>query len=166
MDSTPDRIEKRVTLKASRERVWQAISDAERFGTWFGVAFDGPFVAGSRVTGRIAPTRVDAEVAALQAPHAGKPYEWTVESIEPMERIVFRWHPFAIDPAIDYSGEPTTRIVFELQDVPGGVELVITESGFSRIPTARRAQAFKANEGGWEHQARLIARYLASPDFA
>lgn len=158
-----DQIRKTIVLAATRERAWRAISDAVEFGRWFGVAFDGPFVPGTRLTGRIVPTQVDPEVARLQEPHVGKPFEFLVESIEPRERIVFRWHPFAIDPAADYSGEPMTRIVFELSDDPGGVRLTVTESGFDGIPLARRAEAFRANEGGWAHQVALVARYLAIP---
>lgn len=166
MSPSTDRIEKQVLLKASRERVWQAISDSSRFGTWFGVDFDGPFVEGERLTGRIAPTRVDEEVAAMQTPYEGTRFEWQVEKIEPMRRISFRWHPFGVDKRIDYSSEPMTLIVFELHEAPGGILLTVTESGFDKLPPERRARAFAANEGGWTHQMKLIARYLASPDYA
>lgn len=157
---TPDRIEKHVTLNAPLLRVWQAISEAREFGAWFGVAFDGPFVAGMRVTGRITPTTVDPAVAALQEPHTGKPFDITIDRIEPPRLFAFRWHPFAIDPLVDYASEPTTLVTFELSEVEGGTHLVISESGFDRIPLERRAAAFTANEGGWSHQARLIERYL------
>jgi uncharacterized protein YndB with AHSA1/START domain len=157
-----DRIEKQILLQAPAARVWEAVSDSKRFGTWFGVAFDGPFVAGSRVTGKIVPTAVDQEVAKLQKPHEGKAFEFWVERIEPKHRIAFRWHPYAVDPGLDYSREPTTLIVFELQSVSGGTQLTISESGFDQIPLARRAQAFAANEGGWAHQSMLIKKYLAT----
>src|ERR1043165_4034290 len=98
-----DRIEKKIVLKATRERVWQAISDSTRFGTWFGVEFERPFVAGSSISGRIVPTKVDPEVAKLQEPHTGKAFQILIEHIQPMERFSFRWHPFAIDPTVDYS---------------------------------------------------------------
>lgn len=156
-----DRIEKQILLRAPRERVWRAISDAREFGLWFGVGFDGPFVEGTRLTGKITPTTVDAEVAKMQESHAGMPFDWTVERIEPMTRISFRWHPFAIDPAVDYSKEPTTLIEFELLDAPGGILVKISESGFDQIPLARRAKAFTANERGWEIQTTLIEKYLA-----
>lgn len=162
MTSTTDSIEKRVVLRAPRERVWRAISDAKEFGSWFGVDFDSPFATETRLTGRIRPTEVDPSVAKLQEEHRGKPFEWTVERIEPMRHISFRWHPFAIEPGYDYSTEPTTLIVFELEEVPGGTELRITESGFDRIPLARRAKAFAANSEGWSHQAKLIEKYLAA----
>jgi uncharacterized protein YndB with AHSA1/START domain len=155
-----DRIEKQVLLQAPLERVWDAVSDAKRFGSWFGVAFDGPFVAGSRLTGRIAPTTADPEVAKLQKPYEGKAFEFQVERIEPMRRITFRWHPFAIDPQVDYSQEPTTLIVFELRPTASGTHLTISESGFDQIPLERRAKAFVANEAGWTHQSNLIRKYL------
>ena len=157
-----DRIDKQILLRTTRERVWRAVSDAKEFGSWFGVAFDGPFAAGTRVTGRIVPTTVDAEVAKMQEPYAGKAYDWTVERIEPMQRISFRWHPYAVEEGVDYSKEPTTLIEFELVDAPGGILLKISESGFDQIPLARRAKAFKANEGGWQMQTRLIEKYLAA----
>jgi uncharacterized protein YndB with AHSA1/START domain len=161
MATDNDGIEKKVLLRAPLERVWHAVSDARQFGAWFGVAFDGPFVPGARMTGRIVPTQVDEEVARLQKPYEGRAFEVTVDRIEPERLFSFRWHPFAIDPAVDYSSEPTTLVVFELQEVEGGTLLSITESGFDGIPLARRAQAFAANEGGWTHQANLIEKYLS-----
>lgn len=163
MNTSTDRIERQVLLKAPRERVWRALSEADQFGTWFGVRFDGPFVEGGRMTGTIAPTQVDDEIAAMQTLYAGTPFEWQVEKIEPMWRIAFRWHPFGVDKARDYSHEPMTRIVFELHDTPGGILLTVTESGFDRLPPERRAKAFAANEGGWTHQMKLIEKYLALP---
>ena len=158
-----DQIRKQGVLSAPVERVWQAITDAGKFGEWFGVQFDAPFEAGKRVTGRITPTKVDREVAKLQEPHAGKPFEWVVESLEPESRAVFRWHPFAIDPAADYSAEPMTRIEFLLEEVDKGTRLTIVESGFDAIPAARRAEAYAANEGGWAHQLKLIEKYVVVP---
>ncbi|MGH8147536.1 MAG: SRPBCC family protein [Rhodanobacteraceae bacterium] len=161
MNGNTDRIERQVLLKVPRERVWRALSEAEQFGTWFGVRFDAPFAEGATVTGGITPTKVDAQVAAMQKPHEGTPFEWVVERIEPMQRITFRWHPFAVDKSVDYASEPMTRIVFELHDAPDGTLLTVTESGFDALPPARRANAIAANEDGWAHQMMLITKYLA-----
>lgn len=155
-----DRIRKSILLRAPRERVWRAISDSKEFGTWFGVEFDGAFAPGARVTGRIVPTKVDPEVAKMQEPYTGMAFDFTVERIEPMRLFSFRWHPFAVEPGVDYSKEPMTLIVFELEEAPGGTMLTITESGFDRVPLARRAKAFTANERGWEAQTKLIEKYL------
>ena len=83
-----------------------------------------------------------------------------LDRIEPERVFAFRWHPYAIDPTKDYSQEPTTLVTFELSPVAGGTLLKISESGFDRVPLERRADAFTANEGGWEHQSKLIEKYL------
>lgn len=160
MNHVPDRIEKQVVLRAPRERVWRAISEAKRFGSWFGVELDGEFAAGTRLTGRIAPTKVDPEVAKLQQPYVGFPFDFHIERIEPMSLFSFRWHPSAVDRGADYSAEPMTLVEFRLEEVARGTLLTITESGFSRIPLERRAKAFTSNEGGWTHQLKLIEKYL------
>jgi uncharacterized protein YndB with AHSA1/START domain len=156
----PDRIVKSVLLRAPRERVWRAVSDAREFGSWFGVAFDRPFEAGARMTGRIVPTTVDPIVARSQEPYAGAPFDVTIERIEPPRLFSFRWHPFAVEAGVDYSKEPTTLVVFELTEAPEGTRLTVTESGFDGIPLERRARAFGANEGGWAAQMTLVAKYV------
>ena len=143
MATETDRIQKKVTLKAPLARVWRAISDAAELANWFGVRFEGAFVAGKPIKGSIVPTKADPEVAKSQEPYAGATFDITVDRIEPMSRFSFRWHPFAIDPKVDYSHEPTTLVVFELEEVPGGIHLTITESGFDGIPAGRRAKAFE-----------------------
>ena len=156
-----DRIEKQTTLRAPRARVWQAISDSNQFGEWFGARFDGPFVAGATVTARIVGTSVDPDVAQQQQPYADKRFDIMIETLEPERRFSFRWHPHAVDSNIDYANEPTTLVTFTLEDVPEGTRLTITESGFDRIPVERRAKAFTSNEQGWAIQTSLLDKYLA-----
>jgi uncharacterized protein YndB with AHSA1/START domain len=157
---TPDRIERRVLLHASLRRVWGAVADAKQFGQWFGVAFDDAFAAGQHLTGRIVPTRVDPEVGRMQEPHRGKAFSFEVDRVEPMTMISFRWHPYTIDPDIDYTQEHMTVIRFELAERSDGILLTISESGFAGIPSYRRAEAFAANDGGWAKQLELVSRYL------
>jgi uncharacterized protein YndB with AHSA1/START domain len=161
MGTDTDRIEKKVMLKAPRARVWRAISDSREFGSWFGVKLDGPFVPGARATGTIVPTTADAEVAKTQKSYEGKKFDFTVDRVEPERLFSLRWHPFAVDPEVDYSKEPTTLVVFTLEEVPGGTLLTVTETGFDRVPLERRAKAFAMNEQGWAAQMKLIEKYLA-----
>src|SRR6202030_1784473 len=151
-----DRIEKRILLRAPRKRVWRALSDSTEFGTWFGVKFHGPFTPGASIRGVIVTTTVNAEVAKAQKEYEGMPFEITIEQIEPERLFSFRWHPFAVERGVDYSAEPTTLVVFELEEVANGITLTVTESGFDQIPLARRAKAFTANEGGWDMVVKLI----------
>ena len=143
-----DRIEKEVLLKAPLDRVWRAISDADEFGQWFGVRFDGPFVAGTSVTGVITPTTVDEDVAKAQEPHAGQADTWQIVAVEPQRRLAFRWHPFGVEDGVDYSEEPTTLVEFTLEDTSDGVLLRIVESGFEAIPAERRAVGVRGQQRG------------------
>jgi len=148
--SDTDRIEKQIVLRAPRARVWEALTDARQFGEWFRVKLDGPFAAGQAVTGHI--TYPGYEHLRFDA---------TVERIEPQAHFSFRWHPYAIDPKVDYSHEPTTLIEFTLEDAPDGTRLTVVESGFDRIPAQRRAEAFRMNDQGWGQQMQNIRTYVA-----
>jgi uncharacterized protein YndB with AHSA1/START domain len=148
--TSTDRIEKKVLLRAPRGRVWQAVADARAFGEWFGVELPGGFAPGARLRGRV--THPDYE-------HV--PFDISVESVEPERRISWRWHPNAVEAGVDYSVEPTTLVVFELQEVDGGTLLTVVESGFDAIPAARRAEAYRGNEEGWAQQMEAIDRYVS-----
>ncbi|MCV7279769.1 SRPBCC family protein [Mycolicibacterium flavescens] len=155
-----DRIEKEVLLKAPLERVWRAISDAEEFGRWFGVRFDGPFRAGVAVTGVMTPTAVDADVAKAQEPYAGLADVWHIEAVEPQRRLAYRWHPYGAEEGLDLTDEPTTLVEFTLEDTADGVLLRIVESGFDALPAERRGPAFEGNSEGWAAQTNLVRKYL------
>lgn len=145
-----DRIEKRIELKASRERVWRALSDHREFGAWFACALEGPFEVGKPVKGRIT--------------HPGYEhltFEWIVDRMDAPSVFAYRWHPYAVDPEVDYSGEKMTSVVFRLEEKDGGTLLTVTESGFDELPAARRAEAFRMNEGGWAQQMKNIEAHLA-----
>jgi len=161
MTTDTDRIQKKILLRAPLARVWRAITDSAELGSWFGMRLDGPFAAGKAMRATIAPTTVDPEIAAMQKPMEGLPFELTVDRIEPQRLFSFRWHPHAIDPTEDVSAEEPTLVVFELEETAGGVLLTVTESGFDRIPLARRAKAFAANDHGWHLQTTMIEKYLA-----
>ena len=145
-----DRIEKRVVLRAPRSRVWRAIADAKEFGTWFGMKLEGAFAAGRTVRGRLTIPNYDHLTLELQ-----------IERIEAEHFFSYRWHPYAIDPKVDYSSEPTTLVEFTLEEAEGGTALTIVESGFDRIPLARRAEAFRMNTEGWGGQIKNLERYVS-----
>ena len=146
---TTDRIEKHFEVRARRSRVWRAISDSAEFGAWFGMTLDRPFTPGANVLGRLTIPGYDHVTLELQ-----------VEKIEPESYFSYRWHPYAVDPAIDYQAEPTTLVEFRLEETAGGTAIFITESGFDRLPASRRAEAFRMNEAGWTSQSRKLADYV------
>jgi len=144
-----DRIEKRIQLKAPVSRVWRALTDYREFGAWFCVKLDGPFVPGKEAVGQI--TYPGYEHVTWRA---------VVQRIEPEQLFSFTWHPYAVEPGVDYSAEPQTLIEFRLEPSGDGTVLTLTESGFDSIPAGRRAEAFRMNDNGWTQQMENIRRHV------
>src|SRR5688572_15337560 len=133
--SSTDRIERNILLKAPRSRVWRALSNAEEFGDWFGVALKGKtFAAGQRVQGQITHPGYEHVV-----------WDVFIERLEPERLLSWRWHPAAVESSVDYSKEATTLVVFELKEVEGGTLLSVVEAGFDSLPPSRRLDAFRMN---------------------
>ena len=143
------RIEKKIVLRAPRERVWRALTNVDEFSKWFGVETAGTFAPGSRL-----------EMKTTKEGYEGIRFFVMVERMEAPRTFSWRWHPGMPEPGVDYSKEPTTLVVFELAEVAGGTELTVVESGFDRISLARRARAFADNDKGWEFQLLSIGRFL------
>jgi uncharacterized protein YndB with AHSA1/START domain len=150
MNTSTDRIEKEILLRAPRSRVWRALTDADEFGSWFRMKLDGAFVVGKTVTGRVTYPGYEHIVTQV-----------IVERIEPERLFSYRWHPYPNDPKVDYSSEPTTLVEFRLEEVSDGTLLKVVESGFDRIPAERRDEAFRMNTKGWEGQLGNIQRHVA-----
>jgi uncharacterized protein YndB with AHSA1/START domain len=145
----PDRIEKRIELAAPVSRVWRALTDYREFGEWFRVKLDGPFAEGQISRGHI-----------TYPGYEHVKWETVVQKIEPEGLFSFTWHPYAIDPKIDYSKETPTLVEFRLTKTASGTLLVLTESGFDKIPSDRRIEALRMNEGGWTEQMKNMERHV------
>jgi uncharacterized protein YndB with AHSA1/START domain len=144
-----DRIEKSIELKAPISRVWRALTDHQEFGTWFRVRLETPFLPRQATQGSV-----------TYPGYEHLRFEVVVQNIEPQRLFSFTWHPYAIDPNEDYSKEPPTLVEFTLEKIPTGTLLRVVESGFDRIPSKRRAEAFRMNDGGWTVQMENIARHV------
>jgi uncharacterized protein YndB with AHSA1/START domain len=148
-NSDTDRIEKRIELKAPIERVWRAITDYREFGTWFRVNLESPFVPGESTRGTIMYPGFEHLIMNV-----------VVQKLEPRLLFSFHWHPYAVDPSVDYSHEPPTLVEFRLEPTAAGTLLVVSESGFDSLPAARRDEAFRMNDGGWGEQMKNIEKHV------
>jgi uncharacterized protein YndB with AHSA1/START domain len=147
--SSTDRIEKEIELKAPPARVWRALTDHKEFGQWFRVNLESPFVPGKRTRGKITYPGYEHLVM-----------EVVVQKMEPQKLFSFHWHPYAIDPKVDYSKEPPTLVEFRLEKTATGTLLRVTESGFDALPPSRRDEAFRMNSGGWAEQIKNIQAHV------
>jgi uncharacterized protein YndB with AHSA1/START domain len=144
-----DRIEKTIELKAPVSRVWRALTDHHEFGKWFRVRLDGPFVSGQVSRGHI-----------TYPGYEHLRWEAVVVKMEPERLFSFSWHPYAIDPKEDYSAEPPTLVEFTLEKTATGTLLRIVESGFDKLPSRRREEAFRMNDKGWSIQVENVAQHV------
>lgn len=141
----PDRIEKRIELKAPLSRVWRALTDYREFGSWFRVNLEGPFVVGQVLRGQV-----------TYPGYEHLKWEVLVQKMEPERLFSFSW-----DPDLEHPGQTSTLVEFRLEETPTGTLLTLTESGFDQIPAARRLEAFRRNDGGWTEQMKNIEKYVA-----
>jgi uncharacterized protein YndB with AHSA1/START domain len=148
--ASTDRIERKIVLKATRARVWRALTNIDEFNSWFGVRLKGTrFAAGERYNGNVThPGYEHLEMTVI------------IQKLEPQTLMSWRWHPNAIDANKDYSGEPASLVEFRLEEVVGGTLLTLVESGFDQIPPERRLQAFRSNSQGWEIQLQNIGKHV------
>jgi len=142
--TSSDRIEQRIYLKASPERVWRALTNEAEFSSWFGSDLDD----------RI------AEGVQLNMTCQGERFAVDIVELTPPSRLVWRWHPGWVDPAVDYSKEPRTTTVFDVAAHGDGTMLTVTESGFDAINAARRASVFSDNVNGWLEQVLSLQKHL------
>jgi uncharacterized protein YndB with AHSA1/START domain len=146
-----DKIERSIVVNAPKERVWRALADAEQFGMWFGANLEGQtFAVGQRTRGQITIKGYEHVY-----------FDVVIENIEPQNRFSYRWHPYAVDPSVDYTEEQPTLVTFTLSDAPGqGTLLTVIESGFDELPPQRRLEAFRMNDAGWKGQLDNIVRHV------
>ncbi|MCW5802079.1 MAG: SRPBCC domain-containing protein [Deltaproteobacteria bacterium] len=149
---TDDRIERTIDLRASRARVWRAISTPGEFGAWFGLGddlvLDGAFVPGARIDG--VWTIAGKTVRELFC---------TIEEVVPEQLLAFRWVPYEVPAGDDPAQHPTTRIEMRLEETPGGTRLTISEAGFARLPPDKQYKRGE-NAQGWTGQLQAIAGHL------
>jgi len=141
-------IAKTIELAAPIDRVWRALTDYQEFGAWFRVKLAAPFAVGVTASGHIAYPGYEhlawnAHVTAMAPYH-----------------FAFTWHPYAVDPAQDYTAETPTLVSFRLEETPNGTRLLLTESGFDKIPPHRMPEALRMNDNGWAEQIQNIKAHV------
>ncbi|MEE3044211.1 SRPBCC family protein [Thalassospira sp. MIT1370] len=142
-------IEKSIEIKASRSRVWKALTDHRQFGAWFGVDIDAPFAVGKVSSGKITIEGFT---------HV--PWTSTIKAMEEPGYFAYTWHPYAVDPDVDYSDEPETLVEFWLEETGGQTSVRVRETGFDNLPPHRIADALRANTNGWGFQLENIKKYV------
>jgi len=149
--TAPDssRIERAIEIQAAPERVWRALTTPAEVAAWFQM----------KVEGEIAPGAV-VWMTTQHPDYAGIRFQVWFMELDPPRRLVWQWHPGAVDPNVDYSREPRTTVTFTLEPCETGTRLTVTETGFDEISLARRAKVFQDNSRGWTEVIVWIQKYV------
>ena len=143
------RIDRSVDIEASPERIWRALTDPAEISGWFQVSVEGSVEPGNEVW-----------MTALHPDFAGQRFRVLFVEMTPPQRLVWKWHPGAIDPAVDYSLEPRTTVTFTLEPIAKGTRLSVAESGFDQVALERRAKVYADNTGGWTAVVLWIRKHV------
>ena len=149
MDVPNDRIDRTIELAAPPDRVWKALTTPDEIAAWFHVAIDGPLASGHEVW-----------MTLTGAKGVGKRFRVKVVEMDAPRRFAWEWHPGEIDPAVDYSREPRTRVTFTLEPSARGTRLTLSETGFTDVSLARRAKVFGDNTKGWTQVLAWFQSYV------
>ncbi len=135
-----DSIERKITIRAPKERVYSAITDPKQIVSWFPDTIDGTL-----------------EIGATPTIDFGKEYKFQILIVaaNPHDYFAYRWVPANADGSVGFKGDvlafPNTLVEFRLADDPIGTALTLTESGFSTLPAAVAEKQLEENSGGWDY---------------
>ena len=143
-----DAIVREITLKASQERVYQAITDPTEIIKWFPDSVEG----GTLEIGQ------EPIFSFEGASHRRRIH---VEAANPYGYFAYRWVP---GPSGEGAGDvlsiPNTLVEFSIEAVAGGTKVTLKESGFASLLQSEAESSFKDNSGGWEYMFDRLATLL------
>jgi len=140
-----DRIERQITINASRQRVWDLVT---RPGWWIN-------------DGDVIEHRIErnGDVCDVHDPVHGM-FQVRVVELSPQTYAAFRWRSDGVRRTVD---GPTTLVEFWLDDDPaGGILVRVAESGFGSLDSTeeQRRENYEGNASGWATELAALARTL------
>jgi uncharacterized protein YndB with AHSA1/START domain len=136
--STPDEVRRTIDIRASRERVWAALTEPSELVGWFPT---------ERAEIDLRPGGAASFVWEESADEA------VVDIVEAPDRLVFRWRPAGLD-------RPYTTVSFTLEEIQIGTRVTLVESGFASLPDQIQEQSQQGNDAGWRDELEELKTYL------
>jgi uncharacterized protein YndB with AHSA1/START domain len=138
-------VRRTIRIAAPVEKVWAAVTEPEHISRWFGrPELDG---GGAGATGTI--TWPD-----------GEPIPLRVETLDEPRTVSYRWNNDDAlgKPPAEFDAERSTVFTFTLEEVSGGTQLTVVETGFDR--TSDPAENMRSHSEGWTSELdKLVALF-------
>lgn len=143
-----DSIQREIIINASREKVYEAISDPEQVVKWFPETLEGNYAVG--------------EQPVFGFGDHGKNQVCIVDAV-PHEYFAFRWVPGGNHFLGDVLSVATTLVEFRLAEHPDGAcKVTLSESGFASLPTEIAESSHQQNSGGWNFMLGRLETLFAA----
>lgn len=141
-------IERKITIHASQERVYDAIANPQLVTKWFPETLEGSYEVGEQpIFGFGEHGRNQIYVAAAR----------------PHEYFAYRWVPGASHYLGDVLSVPNTLVEFRIEALrDGSCEVTLTETGFADLPAELMDAAFKQNSQGWDFMLGRLGKYFGN----
>jgi uncharacterized protein YndB with AHSA1/START domain len=138
-------LERQVTLPATREEVWDALTDPAQVKRWFGADVEWDLRPGGAA--RFSSLEDETSRAGV------------VEAVTPAETLQYRWW---VEDETEDEIEPASEVTYTLEEVPGGTRLIVTEQPLTRGAGVASAMApVRAASGAGAWLCRWDFRVLA-----
>ncbi|HEY4899095.1 MAG TPA: SRPBCC domain-containing protein [Candidatus Nanopelagicaceae bacterium] len=143
-----DVITRSITVKASKERVYKAITDPKEIVLWFPDSVEG----GTLEVGQ------EPIFSFESASHKRRVH---IEASNPYDYFAYRWVPGPSGAgASDVLSIPNTLVEFSIEEIAGGTKVTVKESGFASLPIEEAESSFKDNSSGWGHMFDRLEKLL------
>ena len=141
-----DIIQREITVKAPKEKVYNAITDPNKITAWFPNKVEGDLKVG--------------ESAIFTFTDHNHQVRVFVEASNPFEYFSYRWVPGGQGSIDNEKDENTTLVEFIIEDVEDGTKVTLKESGFASLPDEVAGASFKDNSGGWEYMIGRLETFI------
>ena len=142
-----DSIQREISIRATKQRVYEHIADAKKVVLWFPEAVEGDYAKGGQPV--------------LSFGEYGKSRIYIVDA-KPYDYFAYRWVPGSSHLTTDVLKEKTTLVEFRIRETGSGDCVVtMTESGFSALPKEVVEESFKQNTEGWDLMLGRLEKLLA-----
>ena len=133
-----------VTIAASIEKVWAAITEPEHISRWFGqkAVLDG---------------LVEGANGVFSFEGYGD-FPVRIEQLDPLRSISYRWGNDNAASTGSIDEDHSTVFRFTLEPVDGGTRLTVVETGFDTLTDP--AASMEGNRGGWNSELDELVAYL------
>jgi len=141
-----DIIQREILIKATKERIFDAITNPEQVVLWFPDTVEGIYKVG--------------EQPIFGFGEHGKNQLYIVEA-RPYEYFAYRWVPGSNHFLGDVLTVPNTLVEFRIEELKeGSCKVTLTESGFAKLPIEVAKESFNQNSGGWDFMLGRLVKYF------